>query len=703
MRRRRSQTQSAQHRQAMRNRPDVSLNKLGRLGLGLQLLSSFNNLSVQGHKLAHNSPVAAQSQHRGATSGSATSSKLPTTSEIKSATKKNIQSKKLKSKATSLAFSAAGSRPSSPSGSSSSGSGSGFLPPRGHDFLEHSSQNSNSKASKSSGSTTSTSSSSKKITSSRSTSSSTKSSIFSKAAGTSPAALFTSSSDEESRKSSWSPFMPRGRKREVVTKAVRRSSKILVPSLIEDKAGFSPLPSLADSFRKEPSITVESTAARSIGLPHRAATIVERSGTTVVANKKGDARTSKSKIQLDGHGGGLIEKHSSMSTAEQGSQQAEIHAQEEMDDAGHRTINVSSPSFVNKRRTNLEKMETQKKVGKKADGDAAAQEDLDGDADLSLRMRNGRVCTAFSQFGRRGPCAENSFHGPSRGDLGTMDNVTVSKYQCEEDCLAAGDCNAFALDLRAYHHDGTIMNQNAMCCTLYSNCTAGADDAGAYNNSHAFFNLLGVRLKNATFRDDPAGSVSASGGNADDAKELARMPGTVAWKHDTAVYQGATSSFNSTPYWRQMFTVPKYQVIRRIRLYNLNATDLASFGDFLDSDGVELILLTGPDESDGAPKEEVVWPVVGRRAGGVSANGTDILLQPARQARGLELRAKTSKLALGGVAVDVVNIDGVSLSAREEFERVGRGLQSGHYENLQQEVSSLITRMHTFYKGMLGR
>ncbi|CAD7960217.1 unnamed protein product, partial [Amoebophrya sp. A25] len=105
-----------------------------------------------------------------------------------------------------------------------------------------------------------------------------------------------------------------------------------------------------------------------------------------------------------------------------------------------------------------------------------------------------------------------------------------------------------------------------------------------------------------------------------------------------------------------------YRLVRRIRLFDLPQ---AAVAPHLDDPGTRIILLSGGNGDD-SQMEEVVWPI--GTGGGISNTGTDILLRPARQIWGIEVRSTTGKVAIRGLHVDASSAGLVTAAAQAEFD-----------------------------------
>ncbi|CAD7945151.1 unnamed protein product [Amoebophrya sp. A25] len=328
---------------------------------------------------------------------------------------------------------------------------------------------------------------------------------------------------------------------------------------------------------------------------------------------------------------------------------------------------------------------------------AAVQHLEEGDGDISLRMSRGHYCAAdkLTGFRRRGPCAQLLVENRNdRGSLGngaiTRTSTDISRYQCEDDCLNEAGCDAFSLDSRAYDSTGAVIQEDNLCCTLFANCTQLYGSAKANTDTQAMWSLLGYRVD----RDSDKLTPEISSGvqkNADD----------VLNNHDIDSGEYFVTATEGTDvvrqYWRLPFENPSYQLLRRIRIFDVEeSTGL----DGLDTGDTEIVILSGGAGDEQA--EEVVWPV-GGEGNKISAAGTDILLKPSRQARAIEVRSKRAKVALESVQIDAVDVDRVSTAAQAEFETVGNVIQLGAVSDLKHQVSSVVARMRSFYQDLLGR
>ncbi|CAD7959876.1 unnamed protein product [Amoebophrya sp. A25] len=382
-----------------------------------------------------------------------------------------------------------------------------------------------------------------------------------------------------------------------------------------------------------------------------------------------------------------------------------------------------------------------------------------GDGDISLRMSPGYYCAIedLEYLSRRGPCRQhNGGSASSSGNGSGKAQEFTSKYQCEDDCLNEGGCDAFSLDLNAYNADGTAVSLSDMCCTLYTNCTlvhvdgrrnggGRGDGAGQtslvfgqtsnkgsnyWSNSttfpedQAFFSMLGYRVQYDTVSD-----TVISSGSADAAERVlnavllsnvsngqptsnsrvivrhARVPGINTTENETdavATYFATTENGTDAEpqFWRLPFQADANHLLRRIRIFDVaDGTGL----DGLDRGHTELRILSGVPDSN-KTLEEVVWPLGSQEpTSGIPESGLDILLKPSRQALGIELRSTKTIVAVRGIQLDAVDVERVSAAAQAEFDTVGSLMQIGGVYNLEQHVSDIMHRMRNFYEDMLGR
>eukprot|EP00391_Amoebophrya_sp_Ameob2_P013831 CAMPEP_0178989968 /NCGR_PEP_ID=MMETSP0795-20121207/4670_1 /TAXON_ID=88552 /ORGANISM="Amoebophrya sp., Strain Ameob2" /LENGTH=338 /DNA_ID=CAMNT_0020681431 /DNA_START=208 /DNA_END=1224 /DNA_ORIENTATION=- len=297
----------------------------------------------------------------------------------------------------------------------------------------------------------------------------------------------------------------------------------------------------------------------------------------------------------------------------------------------------------------------------------------------------GAYCKENTSFGRQGPCEMVGTDGMDPNLSNSA--ATVSLQQCEAACIGTADCNAFSLDNRAYFEDGDVKDATAACCSLFVGCTwDSTSDATAWQMGASFYKMLGTRLPavslTATQSSDAGGAVASKPLTALPVTDFANTANTCAETND-----------DGTQWWRvSMGSSPK--MVKRFVLYNRGE---AASQPALSSNS-EFILLKGTD-ADGSPIEEKL------PHGEISADGTDVILTPARQATGLEIRSKLPGTAMGlcGVFVDVVNVDAVADEGKGVVASLAQQIQNQQVTNLSQQVETAMRSITSKTADLLGR